>query len=93
MDTCVRVYVHGSNSIDIFRLPLHEALGLKACCGFSSLVLQSFSGSCMASYSLKVIVHYLSGNSVFSHSLYVFFPVLSVFIVIKLSTCSLFLIS
>jgi hypothetical protein len=58
-------YFAGQRSVIWFiyflLLRLHQALGVETCCG-SSLVFPSFSGSLMASYSLKLIVHNLSGN-------------------------------
>jgi hypothetical protein len=48
---------------------VHEALGPKACCGSSNLVLPSSSGSSTASYSLKLVVHDSSGNLSFSLNL------------------------
>jgi hypothetical protein len=63
-------------------LLLHQELGSRVCCGSSSLVLPSFSWSSMVSYSKKLIIHRLSRNHIFDHTLYSYvgFQFLSVLI-------------
>lgn len=71
-----------------------QTLGLKACCGSVSSVLSYFPGSPTAFLSLNLTVHNLLGNSIFSHPMYVVFPMLSpsVNAAFKISMCGLFII-